>query len=160
MGQPQDNPEIPRPGLFCYVRNRRGVIAGVEPFDGDAGRLHLVHIEYKDDQLPPEEQLVWEVEGASARVLPPTALPDPSRFGPMPAADFDALLRGRALDRRHAFPRPGRLGRSRGCPSQPRSTGVQVEDYQLVPLPKALRMRASICCSPTTWASARPSRPG
>ena len=141
MGQPQDNPEIPRPGLFCYVRNRRGVIAGVEPFDGDAGRLHLVHIEYKDDQLPPEEQLVWEVEGASARVLPPTALPDPSRFGPMPAADFDALLRAARWTAAMPFLDPDGSGPLERLPIRsPFHGAVQVEDYQLVPLLKALRM--------------------
>ncbi|MDQ1335040.1 MAG: hypothetical protein QG552_1990 [Thermodesulfobacteriota bacterium] len=43
---------IPRVGMFATVRNRRGIISAVEPFDGDRGRLHLVHIEYKDDQLP------------------------------------------------------------------------------------------------------------
>jgi len=141
VGQPQDNPEIPRPGLFCYVRNRRGVIAGVEPFDGDAGRLHLVHIEYKDDQLPPEEQLVWEVEGASARVLPPTALPDPSRFGPMPAADFDALLRAARWTAAMPFLDPDGSGPLERLPIRsPFHGAVQVEDYQLVPLLKALRM--------------------
>ncbi|MEZ5126885.1 MAG: hypothetical protein R2826_11725, partial [Thermoleophilia bacterium] len=70
---------IPRPGMFATVRNRRGVIVAVEPYDGHEGRLHLVHIDYKDDQLPVEEQLLWELEGPSARLLEPTALPDPSR---------------------------------------------------------------------------------
>ena len=43
---------VPRVGMFATVRNRRGIVAAVEPFDGEAGRLHLVHVEYKDDQLP------------------------------------------------------------------------------------------------------------
>jgi hypothetical protein len=30
--------------MFATVRNRRGVIAGVEPYDHE-GRLHLVHLE-------------------------------------------------------------------------------------------------------------------
>jgi hypothetical protein len=38
--------QVPRSGMFATVRNRRGVIVGVEPFDGDSGRLHLVHLEY------------------------------------------------------------------------------------------------------------------
>ena len=59
---PASGAQIPRPGLFCTVRNRRGVVAGVEPFDGESGRLHLVHVEYKDDQHPVEEQLLWELE--------------------------------------------------------------------------------------------------
>ena len=32
---PEHGMQIPRPGLFCTVRNRRGVVAGVEPFDGE-----------------------------------------------------------------------------------------------------------------------------
>jgi hypothetical protein len=41
----------PRIGMFATVRNRRGVTIGIEPYDGPNGRLHLVHVEYKDDQL-------------------------------------------------------------------------------------------------------------
>src|SRR5688500_5984940 len=83
---------IPRVGMFATVRNRRGVIAAVEPFDGEKGRLHLVHLEYKDDQYPLEERLLWELEPRKM-LLEPTALPDASRTDAMPAEDFDALLR-------------------------------------------------------------------
>ena len=58
---------------------------------GEAGRLHLVHLEYKDDQHPTEEQLLWELESGNS-VLEPTALPDAGSADPMPADDFDALL--------------------------------------------------------------------
>src|SRR5437867_13341756 len=83
---------IPRVGMFATVRNRRGIVAAVEPFDGEKGRLHLVHLEYKDDQLPVEERLLWELEPRKM-LLEPTALPDTAGSDPMPAADFDALLR-------------------------------------------------------------------
>jgi len=117
------------------------VIAGVEPFDGHAGRLHLVQVEYKDDQLPVEEQLIWEIEGPSARVLPPTALPDPSRSGPMPADDFDALLRAARWTAATPFLDPDGSGPLERLPIRsPFHGAVQVEDYQLVPLLKALRM--------------------
>ncbi len=36
---------IPRVGMFATVCNRRGIVSAVEPFDGDDGRLHLVHLE-------------------------------------------------------------------------------------------------------------------
>ena len=52
--------QVPRTGMFATVRNRRGVVSAVEPYDGDRGRLHLVHINYKDDQFPSEERLLWE----------------------------------------------------------------------------------------------------
>ena len=83
---------IPRPGMFATVRNRRGVVSAVVPYDGPAGRLHLVHLEYKDDSYPPDESLIWELE--PHRTLPkPTALPNATNTDPMPAADFDAMLR-------------------------------------------------------------------
>ena len=84
---------IPRAGMLATVRNRRGVVAAVEPFDGETGRLHLVHLEYTDDHAPAEERLLWELE-PSRHLLEPNALPDPAHAsGPMPADDFDALLR-------------------------------------------------------------------
>ena len=84
---------IPRAGMLATVRNRRGVVATVEPFDGETGRLHLVHLEYTDDHAPAEERLLWELE-PQRHLLEPNALPDPAHAGgPMPAEDFDALLR-------------------------------------------------------------------
>src|SRR5665647_377686 len=133
--------QIPRPGMFATVRNRRGVIAAVEPHDGNSGRLHLVHIDYKDDQLPAEEQLLWELEGPAARLLEPTALPDPSRSDSMPAEDFDALLRAARWSATMPFTDPDGTGPLERLPiSSPFHAAVQVEDYQLVPLLKALRM--------------------
>lgn len=52
--------------MFATVRNRRGVVSAVEPFAGKQGRLYLVHLEYKDDQFPPDEQLLWEIEARQA----------------------------------------------------------------------------------------------
>ena len=62
--------QMPRVGKFATVSNRRGVVAAVEPHDGHEGRVHLVHIEYKD-RFPVEQRLVGELEpgthGESAR---------------------------------------------------------------------------------------------
>ena len=81
-----------RHGMFAVVRNRRGVIAEVQPTDdAKGGRLHLVHFEYKDDQLPHKERRIWEVERLG-RLLEPNALPD-AGGDPMPADDFDSLVR-------------------------------------------------------------------
>ena len=42
--------------MLARVRNRRGIVASVEPYDSphgdDAGRLHLVQVEYKDHDSP------------------------------------------------------------------------------------------------------------
>ena len=53
---------VPRAGMLATVRNRSGVVAAVKPFDGEKGRLHLVHVEYKDSRSPVEERLLWELE--------------------------------------------------------------------------------------------------
>ena len=87
---------VPRTGMFAKVRNRRGVIYAVEPFDGQDGRLYLVHIEYKDDQLPHDDRLLWEPEPYK-NLLEPTALPTAAGTDSMPPEDFDALLRASRL---------------------------------------------------------------
>ena len=142
-------PSVPRAGMLAAVRNRRGVVAGVEPFDGEAGRLHLVHLEYRDDHAPAEERLLWELE-PGRHLLEPNALPDPARAGAMPAEDFDALLRAArwtALSPSLDFG-GGDSGGEEGPDGPPHRQpvaspfhgGVCIESYQLVPLLKALRM--------------------
>jgi superfamily II DNA or RNA helicase len=126
--------------MFAIVRNRRGVITTVEPSD-DArrGRLHLVHVEYKDDQLPYEERLLWELEPRS-RLLEPNALPD-AAADPMPQDDFDALVRAARWTSASPFIDPDGQGPLERLPiSSPFHGAVQVEDFQLVPLLKALAM--------------------
>ena len=128
--------------MLATVRNRRGVVAAVEPFDGETGRLHLVHLEYTDDHAPAEERLLWELE-PSRHLLEPNALPDPAhRGGPMSADDFDALLRAARWTALSPYLDPGDGdGRARREPiASPFHGGVRIESYQLVPLLKALRM--------------------
>lgn len=132
--------QVPRTGMFATVRNRRGIVSAVEPFDGESGRLHLVHLEYKDDQLPVEEQLLWELEPRKI-LLEPTALPDVGKTDPMPGEDFDALLRASRWTAATPFLDPESSGPLERLPiSSPFHGAVQVEDFQLVPLLKALRM--------------------
>jgi hypothetical protein len=130
---------VPRVGMFATVRNRRGVVSSVEPYDGETGRLHLVHMEYKDDELPQQEQLIWELEPRN-RLLEPTALPVVAG-DPMPGQDFDALLRAARWTAARPYLDPDGEGPVERLPvSSPFHGAVQVEDYQLVPLLKALRM--------------------
>ena len=126
--------------MFAVVRNRRGVIVAVEPSDdAKRGRLHLVHIEYKDDQLPVEERLLWELE-PRGRLLEPNALPD-AAGDPMPPEDFDALVRAARWTSASPFVDPDGQGPLKRLPiSSPFHGAVQVEDFQLVPLLKALAM--------------------
>ena len=130
----------PRVGMFATVRNRRGVIAGVEPYDGGDGRLHLVHLDYKDDQRPHQESLIWQRE-PKCTLLEPTALPDFAGSGAMPVADFDAVLRASRWTSAMPYLDPDGDGPVRRLPvSSPFHGAVQVEDYQMIPLLKALRM--------------------
>ena len=84
--------QIPRIGMVGSVRNRRGIISTVRPFDGPTGRLHLVDVEYNDGDSPLQESLLWERE-PNAHLLPPAALPDPLGSDPMPQEDILALIR-------------------------------------------------------------------
>jgi len=137
---PSPSQQIPRIGMFATVRNRRGLTTSVEPFDGPTGRLHLVQLEYKDEQYPREERLIWEIEPAR-QLLEPTALPNIGRSSPMPAEDFDALLRATRWSAATPFLDPDGSGPLGRLPvSSPFHGAVQVDDFQLVPLLKALRM--------------------
>ncbi len=131
--------DVPRPGMLATVRNRRGVVAAVEPHDGERGRIHLVHLEYADHQSPREERLLWEIEGRPS-LLEPNALPDPAR-PPMAAPDFDAMLRAARWTAISPYLDPSGDGRPAQEPlASPFHGGVRIENYQLEPLLKALRM--------------------
>jgi hypothetical protein len=79
--------------MLATVRNRRGLVAGVEPFDGaPEGRVHLVSVEYLDADGPPEDELIWERE-VEAELLEPSALPNVLGDGPMRTDQFDAVVR-------------------------------------------------------------------
>ena len=130
----------PRVGMLATVRNRRGIVASVDPFDGDAGRIHLVHIEYNDHGTPTDERLLWELE-PGASLEEPNALPNVAAADAMPAEDFDALLRAARWTALSPYLDPDGDGPlSRQPVASPFHGGVCVEDYQLVPLLKALRM--------------------
>ena len=130
--------------MLARVRNRRGIVASVEPYDSphgdDAGRLHLVQVEYKDHDSPHSERLLWELE-PGRKLLPPSQLPRVHNTSPMPAEDFDALLRAARWTALMPYLDPdgsGPLGRQ--PVSSPLHSGIRVEDYQLVPLLRALQM--------------------
>ena len=123
---------MPRVGLLATVRNRRGVVAAVQPFDSDSGRLHLVLVEYKDASQPADERLLWELE-TGARLIEPTALPDPMRDA-MPPADFDALLRAARWSALVPYLNPDDEGPLHREPlASPFHGAVRVENYSSYP---------------------------
>lgn len=135
-GQP--NPQV---GMFAAIRNRQGVIAAVSPCNSGGGerRLHLVRVEYKDHGFPLEESLIWEREPHTT-LLPPSSLPDTDQ-DPMKDKDFDALLRASRWCATTPYLLPGDSNREiREMFTSPLNGLVQIEDYQMVPLLKALQM--------------------
>ena len=125
--------------MLATVRNRSGVVAAVEPFDGPDGRVHLVTVEYHDGGEPAAERLLWEREPART-LLEPTALPDAAAADAMPADDYDALLRAARWTALAPYLDPGGDGPPRReALASPFHGAVRPEDYQLVPLLKALR---------------------
>ena len=117
--------------MLATVRNRRGIVASVDPFDGDSGRIHLVHIEYNDHGTPTDERLLWELE-PGASLEEPNALPNVAAADAMPAEDFDALLRAARWTALSPYLDPDGDGPlSRQPVASPFHGGVCVEDYQL-----------------------------
>lgn len=132
--------------MLAKIRNRRGVIALVEPFDGPAeGRLHLVRVEYIDSDALPEETILWERED-SRDLLEPHSLPSVQDQPRMDGIEFDALVRATRWAALRPFLDPHGSGKRSGFSlSAPFFGAVQVDDFQLVPLLHALRMpRVSI----------------
>lgn len=127
--------------MFATIRNRLGVVASVSPWDSrdGIGRTHLVQIEYKDDFEPTHERLIWELE-PHAVCQHPNRLPDPTQNA-MQAQDFDAVLRAARWSATMPYLDPDGEGPLQRLPvCSPLLGAVKVEDFQLVPLYKALAM--------------------
>lgn len=133
---------LPRVGMLATVRNRRAVITGVDGHDGGpAGRYHLVRLEFADGEGSPDAQLIWELE-PRATLLEQNALPLIGSSLPMEPRHFDAVVRSARWTAVSPFIDPdGKTGVLEANPvAAPFHGAVQVEDFQLVPLIKALRM--------------------
>ncbi|HOU55260.1 MAG TPA: DISARM system SNF2-like helicase DrmD [Myxococcota bacterium] len=129
----------PRVGMLATIRNRRGIVASVEPYDTTTdGRLHLVRVEYVDGNGPPEDVVLWERE-PNASLLEPTALPRVGVEPPMLPADFDALVRACRWSAMTPFGTDGTDPIAAPIAS-PVFGAVQLEDFQLVPVLMAMRM--------------------
>ena len=126
--------------MLATIRNRRGLIAAVEPFDSQEGRLHLVRIEYTDTDGVAEDTVLWEREHGRD-LLEPNALPQVQADASMVSREFDALVRAARWTTLTPFLHPDRTSQDPEMPvSAPFFGAVQVDDFQLVPLLKALEM--------------------
>jgi superfamily II DNA or RNA helicase len=133
---------VPRVGMLATVRNRRGVISAVEALQEPAsGRLlHLVTVEFTEFDGEQEETLLWERE-VEPVVIEPTSLPRPDVDAPMQIDEFLALQRACRWSAITPFlsshdPRE----RSRPVPTAPVYGAVSADDFQLVPLARAMKM--------------------
>ncbi|OYV75211.1 MAG: hypothetical protein B7Z66_13735 [Chromatiales bacterium 21-64-14] len=131
---------IPREGMMAVVRNRRAMIAGVQPFDADeAGRYHLVEVEYTDGLGAESDEVLWEVEPGT-EVLEPAALPRVEDTAPMDPREFDAMVRAsRWSALTPSLPFSG-LDDDRPPLAAPLYGAIYPEAYQLVPVLRALEM--------------------
>lgn len=130
---------IPRIGMSCMIRNRLAVIMEVKDFSGQSERQYVVKVSYKDSSFPDMEELLWNIEPGT-RLLNPTALPDDSPV-PMLHKEFDALVRACRWSAIQPFLGNECYGVENRTPiSAPFYGAIAPDDYQLVPLLKALRM--------------------
>jgi superfamily II DNA/RNA helicase len=129
---------LPDPGQLVDVRQRRFVVTEIAksalPPDplraGSNGQQHLVTLSsVEDDALGEELQVVWELE-PGARVLEKAALPEPTGFDDPRRLDaFLDAVRWGAISSANV----------RALQSPFRS-GIDIEDYQLDPVARALGM--------------------
>ncbi len=131
-------PALPDPGQLVDVRQRRFVVTEIlksglrpDPLSPRAnGQQHLVTLSsVEDDGLGEELRVVWELE-PGARVLEGAALPEPSGFDEPRRLDafLDAVRWGAVSS-----------ANVRALQSPFRS-GIDIEDYQLDPVVRALGM--------------------
>ena len=134
---------IPRLGSMALVRNRHGMISGVTAYQPKDGPLmHLVDVEYADSEGAPSEQILWELE-PNAESISPSQMPHPlPGQKPMLAREFDALVRSVRWGAFQPYVSPDheRTDEAATCLSSPFHAAIQTEDYQLVPLLKAMSM--------------------
>lgn len=140
---PSPSGKLPRVGSMALVRNRHGRIAGVTPYQsGDGPVLHLVDVEYADVEGVPSERILWELE-AMAEAIAPGQMPQPEAGRhPMLAREFDALVRSVRWSAFQPYVSPDHAAAEAdgACLSSPFHAAIQTEDYQLVPLLKAMAM--------------------
>src|ERR1017187_1400586 len=107
---PPQTIQHPRPGMLATIRNRRGLIATVEPFDSQEGRLHLVRVEYTDADGVSEDTVLWEREHGRD-LLEPNALPRVDTDPAMEPREFDAIVRAARWSALSPFLHPDGSGR-------------------------------------------------
>jgi len=133
--------QTPRVGMVAVVRKRRALVTSVHEFQTRSGEVsRLVGVEYLDADGNREDQLLWEREPIS-EVIEPRSLPNVETNSPMPLADFDAVLHAARWQALAPFVHASDDAQSIPLPiASPLFGAIQVDDYQLKPLVRALNM--------------------
>ncbi len=130
-------PEMPAPGQLVQVRQRRYVVQEIAESALSSALLqvprppqHLVQLSsVEDDGLGEELRVIWELE-PGALVIGEEQLPEPKGFDEPRRLDafLDAVRWGAvaSADQKHLH--------------APYRSGIQIEDYQLDPVVRALQM--------------------
>lgn len=139
MPENQKRQATPEPGQLVYVRNRPAIVRATNISGSNGDTRSAVTVEYLDDQAgSASETLLWELE-PTAKSLQQTGWPNIQTQSPddpgLYAAYSNAIrwtslqsIRS-ALDKNHVAPLVS-----------PYSSAVQIEDYQLVPVLRAVAM--------------------
>ncbi|MFZ5786788.1 MAG: DISARM system SNF2-like helicase DrmD [Acidobacteriota bacterium] len=123
---------VPEQGQLVQVRNRNYIVQDVWAGTVDPEKVsqHRVRLEaLDDDQVGEELDVIWEHE-VNTRVLDPWSIPEPDRWDPI--GRFDAFLLSARWSRSSVVDRLPLQAPFRG--------GIQIEEYQLEPVVRALRM--------------------
>lgn len=136
----------PQAGQFVKLRRRFGRVVNVVPHHGDKdGVTSLVEVSYLDLWAHPEsDKVVWHLEELTgAKVISSLTLPNPIEGKADDPADLEAMVdacRWTALDRLPDWSADP-LERAQHAPlAGVWHSAVEPEDYQLVPVLKALAM--------------------
>jgi len=127
--------------MVAVVRKRRALVTSVEEFQTRSGKVsRMVGVEYLDADGSREDQLLWEREPIT-EVIEPRSLPNVESASPMPLADFNSVERAARWQALSPFVDIASDGQTTRLPiASPLFGAIQIEDFQLKPLVKALNM--------------------
>lgn len=133
---------IPQVGQTVYVRARHARVRDVRVYSHPltGGNLHLVEVDYLDDQRFPEsDSVLWERE-VDARIVQSLRLPHLDEGQPDPPARFQAFVNAVRWSAVNRLGDPRRDAETPHPLLSPWYGAVQVQPYQLYPVLKALEM--------------------
>lgn len=133
---------IPQVGQTVYLRGRHARVRDVRVYSHalTGGNLHMVEVDYLDEQRFPEsDTVIWERE-VDARVVQSLRLPRLDEEQPDPPARYQAFINAVRWSAVNRLNDPRQQGATPHAILSPWYGAVQVQRYQLYPVLKALEM--------------------